>query len=140
MGKSTLGLDAARRRGGDKREGPRDLGPADHPRRHRGARSSRDRDRCRARRDGRADGIATPRGARQRGDGVANQVEAIVNTFPSLEARAAWLGTVRGFDAYAVIRGEELWAVSPDSDLPASAEIAQRLVLADDIEGAELVH
>ena len=45
---------------------------------------------------------------------------------------------MRGFDAYAVIRGEELWAVSPDSDLPASAEIAQRL--ADDIEGAELVH
>jgi hypothetical protein len=72
------------------------------------------------------------------GDGVANQVEAIVNTFPSLEARAAWLDTVRSFQGYAVIRGEELWAVSPDSDLPDSAEIAQRL--ADDIEGAELVH
>lgn len=56
-----------------------------------------------------------------------DRVEGIINTFETLDNRAAWLETSRSLDGIAVVRGDELWAVSVDSDLHNSREIAERL-------------
>lgn len=56
-----------------------------------------------------------------------DRVESIVNTFETLDNRDAWLEISQGFDGVAVVRGDELWAVSVDSDLANSREIAEQL-------------
>jgi hypothetical protein len=71
------------------------------------------------------------------GDGRSPVVESFINTFDSLEAREGWLEAVRSLGGFAIIRGDELWAVSPDSDLPNSDELARQFT--DSVEGAELV-
>lgn len=61
------------------------------------------------------------------------RIEGMIHTFETQGNRDSWIETSQAFDGVAVVRGDELWAISVDSDLPQSRDIAERL--ANTIDG-----
>lgn len=55
------------------------------------------------------------------------RIEGNIHTFETLDNRDSWLALSRGFGGIAVMRGDELWVISVDSDLPQSRDVAERL-------------
>lgn len=60
------------------------------------------------------------------------RIEGMIHTFETLGNRDSWIETSQAFDGVAVVRGDELWAISVDSDLPQSSDIAERLAVTID--------